>query len=154
MITYQRKEQGVIASVFSGFEDHGILTAWVQVDFDGSTQGFGGVAFETEEPQRDFIWDLCKVFGVPLLRNLVDRPCVAYYAIDRGSIDALGPPDRPPFELYEWRRKHWPDQTLHPVDAEILHLSTTIASLKQQVKDFEQRIRMLRKLPRWNGLPK
>ena len=32
----------VIESAFVGFEDHGLLTVWLMLDYGGSGQGFGG----------------------------------------------------------------------------------------------------------------
>src|SRR5437773_1686917 len=34
-----------IRSVSLGFEDHGILTCWLNLDYGGSAQGFGGYGF-------------------------------------------------------------------------------------------------------------
>ena len=36
------RELGIIKSASLGFEDHGLLTFWLDLDFGGSGQGFGG----------------------------------------------------------------------------------------------------------------
>lgn len=60
------------ASIASG--DHGLLSAWVHLDFGGSGQGFGGFAlylpkdFKHSTNQRNyaghFIWRVMEVAGV------------------------------------------------------------------------------------------
>lgn len=46
------RELAKITSTFLGIEDHGILTAYLYVDYEGgSSQGIGGYALD--EPQRD-----------------------------------------------------------------------------------------------------
>lgn len=35
-------KNAVITGVRLGFEDHGLLTAWLDLDYGGSCQGFGG----------------------------------------------------------------------------------------------------------------
>jgi hypothetical protein len=42
-----------IANTMLGFEDHGILTFWIQLDFGGAGQGFGGWALDGK-PTSDY----------------------------------------------------------------------------------------------------
>ena len=44
----QEKELGKITKVSIEIEDHGILTFWLNFDFGGSGQGFGGYAIEND----------------------------------------------------------------------------------------------------------
>ena len=45
------EQNGVIMATMLGFEDHGIMTAWITCDFGGSGQGFGG--FGMDGPIKD-----------------------------------------------------------------------------------------------------
>lgn len=42
----------VIKGTSLGYEDHGILTAWLHLDYGGSQQGFGGYALDSA-PDKD-----------------------------------------------------------------------------------------------------
>lgn len=44
-------QNALIKSTSLGYEDHGILTCWLHLDFGGSCQGFGGYALD--EPIKD-----------------------------------------------------------------------------------------------------
>lgn len=54
MTSKQRSEirNAKIRSVQLGFEDHGILTCWLNLDYGGSVQGFGGYGF-SHRPRGD-----------------------------------------------------------------------------------------------------
>jgi hypothetical protein len=41
-----------IESVELGYEDHGILTAWLHLEFGSSGQGFGGYALDSNRPYK------------------------------------------------------------------------------------------------------
>ena len=58
-------KNAIIKSTMLGYEDHGILTAFVTLDYGGSGQGFGGRAFD--EPIKD-----------PLTNDFISRRGVAY----------------------------------------------------------------------------
>jgi hypothetical protein len=36
-----------------GYEDHGILTFWLSLDYGGSGQGFGGYALDSYDKEKD-----------------------------------------------------------------------------------------------------
>ena len=40
------EKNGKIDSTFLGIEDHGIMTCWLNITYDGSGQGFGGYALD------------------------------------------------------------------------------------------------------------
>ena len=59
-------ENGKITSTYLGIEDHGILTYWLQVSFDGMGCGFGGYCIEGKEPSKycqESIKQILKVVG-------------------------------------------------------------------------------------------
>jgi hypothetical protein len=75
----QKRERGVIESVFGGLEpDHGVVTCSLRISFDGgsSSQGFGNLAL-TEEQLRSFQHDLCATFGVATFDALKGKQCFA-----------------------------------------------------------------------------
>lgn len=113
MTKYKHSESGKITRVFQGKEDHGILTCVISLEGDGWGQGFGCLAFETEELLADFMSDLCKTFGVSDPAMLVGQECNALYAFKHywgHPIAALASYETGDiFDLYVWRRKHWPN---------------------------------------------
>jgi hypothetical protein len=113
------REAGVISEVFYGKEDHGILTCSVRVNFDGSTQSFGGIAFESCKIADDFVADLCRTFAVEKLDELRGLACVAYrcFPYNNEPIEALEALSGARFTLTGWRRKHWPLDALDPREA-------------------------------------
>lgn len=52
-------------------------TVWVNLDFGGSGQSFGGLALKSAESRQSFIGELCAVFGVSTLDQLVGKQCYA-----------------------------------------------------------------------------
>jgi hypothetical protein len=72
------REKGKIIDVFRGKEDHGILTINIGVEFEGgSHQGFGNLCLDSEEMADDLVADLCAVFNVKKLKDLVGKKCYA-----------------------------------------------------------------------------
>lgn len=65
----------VIYETFLGLEDHGIPTAWLRLEYDGSTQGFGGYDLRHQAHARKFIWRVLEVVGVREWGDLVGKPC-------------------------------------------------------------------------------
>ena len=72
-----QREAGEITSCSMGAdEDWGFITSWVQVDFHGSTQGFGGI---TMDDKMLAAWraELLGCFGVKDPKDLVGKKCRA-----------------------------------------------------------------------------
>lgn len=46
------EKNGKIHSTMLGIEDHGIMTFFVNIDFDGSGQGFGGYALDGQAGKK------------------------------------------------------------------------------------------------------
>ncbi len=55
-----------IRSVWLGVEDHGLVTAWVNLDYGGSSQGFGGWNFGAASKP------ITSAFGIEYLRRLLE----------------------------------------------------------------------------------
>jgi hypothetical protein len=131
------RETGIIEHVFFGKEDHGILTCYLRINFDGSSQSFGGVAFANPQIAEDFIEDLCRVFGVSALDELRGKPCVAYrcYPYNNELIEALEASSGARFVLTDWRRKHWPD-ALNPKERRREQLRQEERRLRARLKEL------------------
>ena len=80
-------ENGRIRSTMLGYEDHGILTCFLNIEFDTGGQGFGGYAFDKPSYAYDgsfvtrrgtaygtqFIIEILKVVGVEKWEDLKDK---------------------------------------------------------------------------------
>jgi len=69
----QETKNAVIAGVVLAKEDHGLLTAWLQLDYGGTRQGFGGYCLyvpkrptigKTGNFSGHFIWRCMEIAGV------------------------------------------------------------------------------------------
>jgi hypothetical protein len=46
-------KNGRITSTKLGYEDHGILTFWLSLDYGGTCQGFGGYALDSYDKEKE-----------------------------------------------------------------------------------------------------
>jgi len=61
-----------IMSTMLGFEDHGIFTCWLYLDYGGAGQGFGGYSFDT--PINDENGKLIRIggaYGAEFIRKIL-----------------------------------------------------------------------------------
>lgn len=145
-LSTQLREPGVIAAVFYGKEDHGILTCSIRIDFNGSTQSFGNLCL-TEELGPDFVRAVCVSFGVKVptglvllstlrecLGRLIGERCYALRCFDdyNTPIEGLENQYGDAFLLTTWRRQHFPD-TKSPFETRKAELRQRIESAKQQI---------------------
>ena len=87
-----------ITSVSLGYEDHGILTCYLRLEYDGEGQSFGGFALDTydEKSKRrvghkvcgDFIINILNVVGVRNWEEL-EGQCIRVRA-DHNKVHAIG----------------------------------------------------------------
>lgn len=59
-----------IESMSLGYEDHGIMTIMLTLDFGGSMQGFGGYGLDGAEDLQRWIKELLRVVGVERWEDL------------------------------------------------------------------------------------
>ncbi|TXH44291.1 MAG: hypothetical protein E6Q97_32975 [Desulfurellales bacterium] len=119
------KEQlGKVRSIFFGREDHGILTFMVQVDFGGSTQGFGGYSLDIYDKElkrrvghaagTDLVLNLLNLFGVDELQRAEGMPVFAIRDEGwGGKIIGLRTPDFDggrEFLIKDWQKKWFPNE--------------------------------------------
>src|SRR5262249_57170702 len=80
-----KEEIAKIKSTFLGYEDHGILTAFVQLEYGGSGQGAGGYAFDEWDGEKrifgsegmEFVAGVLRACGVDSWEKLPGRPVFA-----------------------------------------------------------------------------
>ncbi|HUX00712.1 MAG TPA: hypothetical protein VMY35_07010 [Phycisphaerae bacterium] len=82
------QENGVVESTMLGTEDHGILTAWLHLKFNGTGQGFGGYAFDAFG--CEFIRQVLKVLKVDSWEKLPGKPLRVRREHYGGPIVAIG----------------------------------------------------------------
>lgn len=75
-----------IQSTQLGYEDHGILTFQINVDYGGTAQGFGGYAIGGLKIEK-VIGGILKTVGVENWEHLIGKP--VRVVIDNGIISAL-----------------------------------------------------------------
>lgn len=71
-----------------GFEDHGIFTAYVQLDYGGSAQAAGGYGFSGTFTDR-WLRGVIGAFGVSSWEEIKGRPI--YALIEKGLVVGLKP---------------------------------------------------------------
>jgi hypothetical protein len=91
-----------ISSTMLGIEDHGIMTAFIHLDYGGAGQGFGGYAFDEWVGERgaggerickgpygiEFVRFVLKTLGVESWEKLPGTYCRAKQ--DNGRVYAIG----------------------------------------------------------------
>lgn len=89
------ERNAVIKSAVITNDDHGILTAWLHVDYGGAGQGFGGYALYSpklrEAPYNYtglFLWRVMETVGVHNWGDLVGKPIRVRQ--DHSQVTAIG----------------------------------------------------------------
>lgn len=84
-------KNAIVQSVWLGVEDHGHLSAFVYLDMDDGTQGFGGLSLGAPDANycAKFIRGVLNVLDVVDWAKCQGRPCRAIRD-ERGTIVKLG----------------------------------------------------------------
>lgn len=108
-----KRELATVSNVFYGKEDHGILTCYVTLDFNGYTQSFGGITLNDEKGE-EFKKELRNLFGVDDYRKIVGRKCYGLYAFGyhNDRIEGLENEYGHRFILTKFCQKHWPNANI------------------------------------------
>lgn len=131
----QTREFGKIDDFFYGKEDHGILTCFIRIDFNGSIQGFGGIILD-DKTGPDFVAAVCEAFDVRDSELLKGRECYALRCFKRNNASIEGlecARTGRRFIIQEWRQKHWPE-TRSVFDEERQRIQTRIDSANRQLR--------------------
>lgn len=106
------------------YEDHGILTLFIQIDFGGSSQGFGGYVLDATDKAggrkgsaagMDFIVRLLKLFDVARLADIEGRTVYALYD-DAGFNAPIIGLETPAFDggrrflISDWQKQWFPKE--------------------------------------------
>ncbi len=93
-------QNAVITSAEISNDDHGLLTAWLMLDYGGSGQGFGGIAlylpksFNHHRVDMGFaghwIWRVMEIAGVSRWSQLPGKTIRVRKPEEYGGIDAIG----------------------------------------------------------------
>ena len=78
------EKNAIITSTCLGREDHGIMTCWLNLDYGGSAQGFGGYALE----RATFITKILDTLGVASWEKLPGT--MLRVRQDNGRVHAIG----------------------------------------------------------------
>lgn len=70
-IIFMIEENGIIKSTFLGVEDHGIFTAFLHIEFDGSGLGFGGYALDQHFNRADKSGRIGTAYGMEFIRQIL-----------------------------------------------------------------------------------
>lgn len=82
-----REENAQIESTHLGFEDHRIFTAWIQLRYDGSGQGFGGYGLSGAFTDW-FLRECLRVTGADCWEKIPKRYVRVRYTF--GKVIAIG----------------------------------------------------------------
>lgn len=119
------QQLGKVESVMFGFEDHGILTFMIYLNYGGSCQGFGGYALDTYDKEKkrrvgtaagtDLILKLLNLFKVSKLDDIEGRSVFALRDSDNwtSSIVGLKLPDFDGGEellISDWQKEWFPEK--------------------------------------------
>lgn len=101
----EHREHGTIEAVRTGQDDHGIST-WLYIRGQRGTQGFGG--YVLDKHQEAWNGELCALFGVSKLDDLVGKHCFALRAFSGWNepIEGIEAGDGRRFVATDFWRRH------------------------------------------------
>ena len=94
-------ENGIIESTMLGIEDHGVMSAWLYLKFNGTGQGFGGYVLDTVGDKEKFtrapsiacggfVAEVLKTVGVEKWEDVKGKHLRVRRKESLGKIDAIG----------------------------------------------------------------
>lgn len=91
-------KNAIIESTMLGIEDHGIMTCWLHLKYDGSGQGFGGHGFDGYDKEKDcrvghgygieYISEVLRIAGVTRWEKLTGQN--VRVKAECGKVHAIG----------------------------------------------------------------
>lgn len=141
----RQRELGTIDDVWSGVEDHGVLTCNIGVNFGGTHQGFGGLCLDPES-LKAFVAELCEAFGVRDREALVGQRCYALRALGEWNepierLESLGTGRR--FTITGFRRRHYPKHATSRLEDEIRSARGEIEWAQRRANEARERLARL-----------
>jgi hypothetical protein len=140
-----KRQEGVVKTVFYGLEDHGILTCSLGIEFDGMHQGFGGLHLDETTTGPLFKQAICDFFDRPF-DSIVGTPVIGLWCFGRLNepIEGLELPSGRRFTISGWQRKHNP-KALSPFARTWQRHVSEIAFLERRLKEERQALDELEK---------
>ena len=142
-----KKESATIIGYWYGGEDHGILTCWITLKYDlGGQQGFGGLILGSKTIGDDFVRQVCRLFYVTDLSQLAGKKCKALFSFGNWneSIEGLENEEGERFTLYNFREKHWPNDTKNHFDSEKDRLQREIDRAQERMSEVKGKLKGLK----------
>lgn len=140
-----QRQLGTITSVHYGKEDHGILTIWLQIDFEGSLQGFGGICLgDTKKHPISVSYHdaLCRCLQVKKIEDAVGKKvyalrCWGGFNEPIEGIENVVTDVR--FIHWRWREEHLGKHET-PLDSRTVSLRSTLAHTRRRVVEIEKEL--------------
>lgn len=148
-VTEKHRQLGMITSAKEANwrgEDGPPNTVWVYLDFDGSGQGFGGLALQDNKGRQAYISQLCATFGVSTLDQLAGKKCYALRSFSGwgGTIEGLESVDTGTrFTFTNYRRSRGYDAP-SPLDEALKGVLSDVLRAQKVLREAEARVAELK----------
>ena len=135
----QKRERGVIESVFSGREpDHDVITCSLHIDFGGGCQGFGNLILN-DRLLPLFVSALCETFGVATFEDLKGKECFALrcWGFHSDCIEGVESVDTGKrFTIHGWRTSVGVKGVNSPLESRKQYLLNDLASHERRAQEI------------------
>src|SRR5437762_1056285 len=128
------REYGTIESAYLDDADGRCDTVWLSISFGGGAQGFGG--YVLNQWRDEWIAELCALFGVSSLKDLVGKHCWALRSFSdwNENIEGVENTDGRRFTATAFFRKRQPEKTIGVLERRRESLVSCVASLARRMK--------------------
>lgn len=141
-----KREEGVIESIFVGKEDHGIPTVQLMVSATrGGFQGFGGLALTDSKAMEGFQKSLCETFGVNNIQDIKGKKCYALrcFGFLNDTIEGLESVDTGKrFTITSWRNMMG-YKSPNPLEQRRERLTNDIKWANRQIRECQAELSLL-----------